>query len=98
MRLSFLAECILGVNDDSCNEERSEDIGDKWIADSGASSHITNSADFLSDVRLCDGKVKVRIGDNHLIDVVGYDTLAVGFQGDLTVKPLDVAYVPDGCA
>ncbi|CAM9602003.1 unnamed protein product, partial [Laminaria digitata] len=46
---------------------------EKWIADSGASFHMTHSADFLSDVRLCDDKV--RIGDNHLIDVVGYGTL-----------------------
>ncbi|CAN0366564.1 unnamed protein product, partial [Laminaria digitata] len=65
----------------------------KWIADSGASFHMTHSADFLSDVRLCDDKV--RIGDNQLIDVVGYGTLTAVFPGDLTVKLLDVAYVPD---
>ena len=59
---------MLGTNDDSINEERSEDMGEKWIADSGASFHITHSADLLSDVRLCD---KVRIGDKHLIDTVG---------------------------
>ena len=63
-----LAKCMLGTNDDSINEERSEDMGEKWIADSGASFHITHSADLLSDVRLCD---KVRIGDKHLIDTVG---------------------------
>ncbi|CAN0405461.1 unnamed protein product [Laminaria digitata] len=54
---------------------------------------MTHSADFWSDVRLCDDKV--RIGDNHLIDVVGYGTLTAVFPGDLTVKLLDVAYVPD---
>ncbi|CAN0208252.1 unnamed protein product, partial [Laminaria digitata] len=53
---------------------------------------MTHSGHFLSDVRLCD---KVRIGDNHLIDVVGYGTLTAVFPGDLTVKLLDVAYVPD---
>ncbi|CAN0530962.1 unnamed protein product, partial [Laminaria digitata] len=68
-------------------------ISEKWIADSGASFHMTHSADFLSDVRLCDHKV--RIGDNHLIDVVGYGTLTAVFPGDLTVKLLDVAYAPD---
>ena len=47
----------------------------------------------MSDVRLTDGKV--RVGDNNLIDVVGYGTLTVVFPGDLTVKILDVAYVPD---
>ena len=38
---------------------------------------------------------KVRIGDNHVIDIVGYGTLTVVFPGDLTVKLLDVGYVPD---
>ncbi|CAM9153268.1 unnamed protein product [Laminaria digitata] len=54
---------------------------------------MTRSADLLSDVRLCDDKV--RICDNHLIDVVGYGTLTVVFPGDLTVKLSDVAYGPD---
>ena len=54
---------------------------------------MTHSADLLSDVRLCDDKV--RIGDNHLIDVVGYGTLLVVFPGDLSVNPLNVAYTPD---
>ena len=53
---------------------------------------MTRSADLLSDVRLCDDKV--RIGDNHMI-YVGYSTLTVVFPGDLTVKLLDVAYVPE---
>ncbi|CAN0062318.1 unnamed protein product, partial [Laminaria digitata] len=55
--------------------------------------HMTRSADLLGDVRLCDDKV--RIGDNHLVDVVGYGTLTLVFPGDLTVKLLDAAYVPD---
>ena len=65
-----LAKFMLGTNDDPCNQERSDYIGEKWIADSGASFHSTRSSDFLSDVRL--GDDKVRVGDNHLIDVVGY--------------------------
>ena len=88
-----LAKCMLGTNDDSCNEERSDCIGEKWIADSGASFNMTHSADLLIDVSLCDDKV--RIGDSHLIDVVGYGTLTVVFPGDLTVKLLDVAYAPE---
>ena len=88
-----LAKCMLGTNDDSCNEERSDCIGEEWIANSGTSFHMTHSADISSDIRLCDDKV--RIGDNHLIDVVGYGTLTVVFPGDLTVKLLDVAYVPE---
>ncbi|CAM9954547.1 unnamed protein product, partial [Laminaria digitata] len=92
-----LANAMLSIGDDSRAEERSgdltESLAERWIADSGASFHMTRSADLLSDVRLCDDKV--RIGDNHLIDVVGYGTLTVVFPGDLTVKLLDVAYVPD---
>ena len=65
----------------------------KWIADSGASFHMTHSADLVSDVRLRDDKV--RIGDNNLIDVVEYGTLTVVFPGDLTVKLSDVADVPE---
>ena len=58
-------EVQLDMNDDSCNEERRECMGGKWIADSGTSFHITHSAELWSDVRLCDDKVW--IGDNHLI-------------------------------
>ncbi|CAN0489553.1 unnamed protein product, partial [Scytosiphon promiscuus] len=71
-------------------------MGEKnWIADSGASSHMTHSADLLSEIRLTDDKI--RISDNHPIDVlvVGYGTLTVVFTGDLTVKLLNVAYVPE---
>ena len=84
---------MLGTNDDRHNKERSDFIGEKWIADSGSSFLMTHSADLLSDVRL--GDDKVRVGDNHLIDVVGYGTLTVVFPGDLIVKLLDVAYVLD---
>ena len=45
----------------------------------------------MSDVRLC----KVRVGDYHMVDTVGYGTLTVVFPGDLTVSLWDVAYVPD---
>ena len=87
---------MLSISDDSHAEERSgdstESLAESWIAYSGASIQMTRSADLLSDVRLCDDKV--RIGDNHLIDVVGYGTLMVAFPGDLTVKLLDLAYMP----
>ena len=43
-----------------------ESFAEKWIADRGASFHMTHSADQLSDVRFDN---KVRIGDNHVIDI-----------------------------
>ena len=47
---------MLGTNDDPCKEERRDYIGEKRIADSGSSYHMTLSADLLSDVRLGDDK------------------------------------------
>ena len=52
VKLCCLAKCMLGTNDDPSNEERSDYIGEKWIADSGACFHMTHSAGLLSDVRL----------------------------------------------
>ena len=92
-----LANAVLSGSDDSCAVARryclTESLAEKRIVDSGASFHMVHSADQLSDPRLCNDKVK--IGDNHLINVVGYGTLTVVFTGDLTVKLLDVGYVPD---
>ena len=49
-----LANAMFSRSDDSCAEERSESmtesLAEKWIADSGASFHMTHSADLLSDV------------------------------------------------
>ena len=84
-------------SDDSCAEERSESmtesVAEKSIADSGASFNMTHSAGLLTDVRLRDDTV--RTGYKPLIDVVGHRTLTVVFPGDLTVKLLDVAYMPN---
>ncbi|CAN0005296.1 unnamed protein product, partial [Laminaria digitata] len=61
----------------------SKDTAEKWVADTGATYHMTRSAD------------KVSVGDSRMIDIVGYGTLTVVFPGNLTVKLSDVAYVPD---
>ena len=37
---------------------------------------------------------KVRIGNNHVIEIMGYDTMIVIFPGDPNVKLVDVADVP----
>ena len=83
-----LANDMASTSDNSRAEERSggstKSLAERWIADSGASFHTTRSADLLSDVRLCDDKV--RIGNNRLIDVVGNGTLTVVFPGDPTVN------------
>ena len=56
-----LAKCMLGTNDDPCNEERSDYIGEEWMTGSGASFHVTHSADLLSKVLL--GNDMVRVDD-----------------------------------
>ena len=77
----LLAKYMVCTSTDSCSEERSGGLGEKWIADSGASFHMmTHSADILRGVRLCDG-VNVRIGDNSLVDEVGYGAPTVVLPG-----------------
>ena len=53
---------------------------------------MTRSADMTHDLRPT--HEKVRVGYSRTIDIVGYCTLTVAFPGNLTVKLLDVAYVP----
>ena len=77
----------------SCKDDPGKNAADKWGVDSGATYHMTRSADMMHDTRPT--KDKVRIGDSRMIDIVGYGTLTVVFPGNLTVKLLDVAYVPD---
>ena len=53
---------------------------------------MTRSADMMHGIRPTSDKV--RISDSRVIDIVGYGTLTVVFPGSLTVKLLDVTYVP----
>ena len=76
---------------DSCNEP-SENTAEAWVADSGATYHATRFADMMRDIRPTIDKV--RAGDSRLIDIVGYGALTVAFPGNLTVKLLDVAFMP----
>ncbi|CAN0006538.1 unnamed protein product, partial [Laminaria digitata] len=75
----------------------SRNTADKWVAGSGATYHMTRSADMMRDIRPTIDKVTT--GDSRMIDIVGYGTLTVVFPGNLSVKQLvkllDVAFVPD---
>ena len=69
---------------------------EKWIAESGATFHMTRSADLLRDLHPSEDKVK--IGNDTLIGVEGYGSLTVVFankEGGITVRLEKVAYVPD---
>ena len=50
---------------------------EKWIAESGATFHMTRSADLLRDLNPSEDKVK--IGNDTLIGVEGYGSLTVVF-------------------
>ena len=69
---------------------------EKWIAESGATFHMTRSADLLRDLHPSEDKVK--IGNDTLIGVEGYGSLTVVFankEGGITVRLEKVAYVTD---
>ena len=62
-------------------------------ADSGATIHMTRSAEFLRDVQLFEHKV--RISNDTLVDVEDYESLAVVFLNKaegVTVRLDKVAY------
>ena len=89
-----LANVLLETSVDSFNKEpiNRENTPRKWGPDSGATCHMIRSADMMHDVQPTNDKVRVE--DHRTIDIVGYGTLSVVFPGNLTVKPLEVAYVP----
>ena len=90
--VSWLASVLLGTSVGSSKENPSKNTADKWVVDSGATYHMTRSADMMHGIRPTSDKV--RISDSRVIDIVGYGTLTVVFPGSLTVKLLDVTYVP----
>ena len=72
-----LAIGMLGRRDAVGDHEKGKNDAAKWIADSGATFHMTGSADLLREVQTSENKVKV--GIDTLIDVGGYGSLTVIF-------------------
>ncbi|CAM9811448.1 unnamed protein product, partial [Sphacelaria rigidula] len=67
----------------------------KWIVDSGATFHVTRSADLLREMQPSEDELK--IGNDTFIDVEGYGPLTAVFPnkvGRLTVTLDKVAYAP----
>lgn len=81
---------MLGRGDGSRYEERTENMVEKWITDSGDSFDAPRSADLLSNVRMCYDKAG--IGNNHVlhVQIVEYGTLTAYSYSvvDLTVTCL----------
>ena len=93
--LGSLTIGMLGKIDAVGGREQSEDGTEKWIADSGATFHMTRSADLLCDLHPTEDEVK--IGNDTLIGVDGHGSLTVAFpnkEGGVTVRLEKVAYVP----
>ena len=68
---------MLGERDAVGEREQGTDGTENWIADSGATFHMTRSAGLLRDVQPSEDKV--RIGNDTLVDVEGYGSLTVVF-------------------
>ena len=94
--IGCLAIGMLGKRDAVGECERSDDGTEKWIADSGATVHITSSADLLRDLQPSEDKVK--IGNDTLVRVEGFGSLTVVFPnkaGGITVRLEKVGYGHD---
>lgn len=64
-----LASVVVGVSVGSVKEDSSQHTAEKGVADSGATYHVTRSADVTCDIRPTNEQT--RVGDCRMIDVVG---------------------------
>ena len=93
--LGCLAIGMLGERDAVGEREQGTDGTEKWIADSGATFHMTRSVDLPRDVQPSEDKV--RIGNDTLVNVEGYGSLTVVFPNKaegVTVRLDKVTDVP----
>ena len=70
--------------------------GEAWLCDSGASTHITPSADGMINYRECN--LKLRIADGSTRTIEGYSDINFVFRsgnGLVRVTLTNVAHVPD---
>ena len=67
-----------------------------WIADSGASCHMTNSDEDMTDAKIIDEFVKIGNGKEMRATKIGYVTRMVKQRDGISKKvTLEVKYVPD---
>ena len=53
---------------------------ERWLVDSGASSHMTNQREILTDYQEFKHPEKVRLGDGRTVDAVGVGNVCVNMQ------------------
>lgn len=92
-KLCSLSSVLLRMSICSCEEDPIESTEDSGAADSGATYRMARSAGILRTIRPTNDEVG--IGDSLVIRILGYGTLTIVLPGNLTVKLLDVAGVPD---
>ena len=80
-----------------CGTGSTWQVGDEaWICDSGASTHMTPSADCMLNYRECN--LKLRIADGSTRSIEGYGDVRFVFRsgnGLVQVLLTNVAHVPD---
>jgi hypothetical protein len=78
----------------------SEKAGDKWIADSGASEHMTSDRSIFIKFETLSTPIKILVGGGTPLDATGRGQVTVeAFDGnEYYVVPMnDVLHVPDLC-
>ena len=78
-------------------QNKSDDVKDLWIADTGASSHMTNSMEGMSDLKETDETITVGNGATMTVKYVGtYTGKVQTTKGqELTLKLNNVKVVPE---
>ena len=69
-----------------------EPTADSWLGDSGATSHITNNSDGMTNKKKCNVRVTVSTGEVTIAKIVG--DLKLESKSGEKVKLLNVLYVP----
>ena len=70
---------------------------DKWIIDSGATSHMCNSKEKFVELKTID-PIKVTLGDGHALNAVGIGKVLLDIEDGIRSRKCnlhDVLYVPD---
>ena len=85
------------ISDKKGEEESARQVGDEaWLCDSGASTHMTPSADDMIDYRECNLKLRVADGSTRTIQGYGDNNFVFRSRNGLVrVTLTTVAHVPD---
>ena len=88
---SYLPSAFVGQSGDI------DQVGDLGIGDSGATSHMTRSADLMYATRLPPPRFRIILGDKSIkkVHFIGKTDLVFYSRTDYPVTLYDVSFVPD---